>query len=120
MKKPSPQQVNGWQFDRYYIAAVFLVIIASQAINFIPQHSSWWFKVGGYLVIIGALIAAFRHKQRLRARVRGSAGRMCMHCKYSLVDLPAPGVCPECGHAFPEDSYASNWRKTGFSTRPKS
>lgn len=66
------------------------------------------------VVLSGAAIAlGVQFQRRPRSKVVGVAGRVCIHCKYLLVDLRAPGVCPECGRPFPDDAHASVWREAG-------
>lgn len=37
---------------------------------------------------------------RSRATIRREQGRVCGNCLFPLKDLPAQGVCPECGHRY--------------------
>lgn len=70
-----------------------------------PQSPSVLFFAGFGLYMVSAV--------RRRRLVRASAGRVCIHCLYSLADLEGPGVCPECGKAYPEDGYLAEWKAAG-------
>jgi hypothetical protein len=56
-----------------------------------------------------AVIGMWWCRRGLRARLRRADGRLCVYCRYTLKDLPSPGICPECGNAFPIDGHASRW-----------
>ena len=61
------------------------------------------------LLAVALTIIGLRHRA-LRRRLISAQGRVCIHCRYALTDLPSPGICPECGQAFPADGHASVWK----------
>lgn len=65
----------------------------------------------GSQIAVVAVMAVFQiqHSRRLRSKLRAAERKVCIHCLYSLANLPTPGVCPECGRDFPEDAYATAW-----------
>ena len=70
----------------------------------------WLFLVNSGLGILFFWVGA-RSIRRLQSKLIEAKGRICIYCKYSLSNIPAPGNCPECGRSYPENSYASYWAK---------
>ena len=54
---------------------------------------------------------------RLRIKVSAENGRVCPYCKYSLMNLPQTGYCPECGRPCPKDYYLSFWSRLFWASR---
>lgn len=88
--------------------AIFAAAIVAFAWARSPS-TAWMFVVSD--IVLTAIVVVFqvRRTRRLRDKVVEAEKRVCVHCLYSLADLPAPGVCPECGREYPEDAYAAAW-----------
>ena len=103
--KRGPQNLFGaWPTAIGYAQFPGLLI----AMALVPS-GNWIFAAFILNVVLG-LIFLLWIRPRLRTQVRGADGRLCVYCRYSLKDLPSPGICPECGKNFPLDGYASLWK----------
>lgn len=88
--------------------ALFAAVMVAFAMS--RSASTAWLFVISYLIVTAVVVVfQLRHTRRLRAKVVEADKRVCVHCLYSLADLPAPGVCPECGRDYPADAYAAAW-----------
>jgi len=83
------------------------LMLASMALGSALSH--WWVLATQIILTAVMMTLQVRHARRLRSKIVAAAGRVCIHCSYTLASLPAPGVCPECGRAYPEDGYAAVW-----------
>jgi len=71
--------------------------------------TAWLFEITTIFLMAVVLVVEVRRARHLRSKVVAAAGRVCIHCSYTLADLPAPGICPECGREYPEDGHAAAW-----------
>ena len=71
-----------------------------------------WLFLGGICcqLVGGGTIS--RADRRDWERVRLARFRLCLRCRYSLVDLEPDGVCPECGERYTAKGLKEGWRRT--------
>jgi len=72
----------------------------------------------GLFVIVGLQLtmlvptALFVVRQRRAfARVKKLGCLVCTECEYALTELPAAGICPECGAAYTHDECRTKWKQ---------
>ncbi len=94
----------------WFYAAPFAITV----LKYDPNKTHSWARFGSSVLFMVYFISFAFYIYQLLIRVRRANGRLCPLCKYSLVNLPGPGFCPECGRAFPEDGYQSFWSKWLF------
>jgi len=136
MKDSLPNKPDEWQFDnallpeepselRLFFAKLRLVWpwavaifglfpIAQYVMGYMKNDSNEmlaWVLVGGSFLMMCLCISFVLYMLRLHTKVRAENGRLCPHCKYSLMNLPKAGYCPKCGRPCPKDFYFSFWSK---------
>jgi len=138
MKDSLPNKPDEWQFDnallpeepselRLFFAKLRLVwpwVVAAPVVFCLPFQSGRyvmdylknysnemraWVRLGGTVLWMCFIISFLLYMLRLRTKVRAENGRLCPHCKYSLMNLPKADYCPECGRLCPKDFYFSFW-----------
>lgn len=77
-----------------------------------------WVRLGATSLWLCFCISFVLYLLRLRIKVRAENGRVCPYCKYSLMNLPHPVHCPECGRSCPKDCYLLFWSKLFYASRP--
>jgi hypothetical protein len=105
-RKRGPQNLFGAWPTMIAIAQLPVLIIA---LILLPPPSDWIVVVFVSNAALGLLCLAWI-RRRLQIQLRAANGRLCVDCRYSLKDLPSPGICPKCGEGFPLDGYASPWK----------
>ena len=71
----------------------------------------------GFLIVFGvgavhALVVLFGTRsalRRLSTLLMREDWRICMHCGYSLIGLPSPRGCPECGTVYTWEGLRMEW-----------
>ena len=69
-----------------------------------------------FLILWGCLMLFFgyaprRIDMRLRRQVLENRYRLCLHCGYSLRELPTQHHCPECGSEYTLSQVEHDWKE---------
>jgi hypothetical protein len=107
------------------VVVIAILLGASALLRRVHPHLDWI----GVLMVLAAVFGAFfawayllswltRTARRRDAHEVEQLGfRVCLRCRYHLDQLPAEGLCPECGTDYTPSSLADSWRWTYLESR---